>query len=323
MRKKITIYICIFIIIIIAKGFSQTKTYTNADIDKMKKTSVKSGQSQSQKKINPPKQQVKIKNLPIEKKEIIKPKPFVRYDNKDGKMNLTVIGTPKKSIVKNEKEIKPSEYSLSIKEYILPYQQWTDEYEEYFDVHYGDPSLELSNPTIIAIRSLKSTSFNNVNELYRRGTLYDEGDDGLIYNHLSSHFVVDSNGSVFQTMPLSQKTKGAFGVEHKAITIELTGITVQDFNTNSAQKNALKNLLLMLTEKFGIDLSNIYSITEVAQGKSIVKEYLDEGDSEYPDKYSPKKSNFGPSIPYMNDIRKELKNRQMLEKEIKKGKVKK
>ena len=305
MFVKVIFCIILFSLFCVVPGFSQTKTYTNKDIDDLKKSSVKANPP-APKKTEPAKNVNKIKNMPIEKREIKRQKPFVKYDTKGGEMYLTVVGNPKNNPTK-ESTGETIESSRNIRQFILPYQQWDDEYEEYFDVHYGDPSLELSEPSIIAIRSLKSTSFNNVVELYKRGTLYDEGDDGLVYNHLSSHFVIDSNGLIFQAMPLSRKTKGAFGVEHKAVTIEMTGITVQDFNTNSAQKKALKNLLSMLTEKFGIEISNIYSTVEISQGKSVVKEYLDEGDSEYPDKYSPKKSNFGPSVTYMTEIRNELK----------------
>jgi len=303
MLHKITFHIILIFIIlsIISKCFAQSKVYTNKDIENLKQSTIKIAPP---KKTETPKQYNKIKNLPIEKKEIKSSEPFVKYDRLNGKMNLTVVGAPKKVIKQaNDEEFI---YSLRIKEFILPYSNWNDEYEEYFDVHYGDPDLTLSDPSIIAIRSLKSSGFDNVFELYKRGTLYDEGDDGLMYNHLSSHFVIDSNGAIFQTMPLNRKTKGAFGVEHKAITIELTGLTYKDFDTNSVQKKALLSLLEVLIKKFKIDASNIYSVLEISQGKTIVKEYLDLGDSEYPDRYSPKKSNFGPSADYMKEIRKNL-----------------
>ncbi len=302
--------------------YSQSKTYTNKDIEILKKTSNKAAPAKSvPKKTETVAQPKKIKGLTIEKKAVTKSEPVVKYESKDGNMNLTVRGSAK-PIDKAKLPVADNglPYSLRVRESMLPYKDWQEEYEEYFDVHYKDPEIELKNPALIAIRSLKAPTFGDVFSLYKRGSLYDEGDDGLMYNHLSSHFVIDSNGMIFQTMPLAMKTKGAAGVEHKAITIELTGITVQDFNVNSVQKKALKELLAVLITKFNISTSKIYSVQEIAKGKQMVAEYMDDGDSDYPDRYSPRKSSFGPSITYMTEIRTDLQKELQMRKLPTKGK---
>ncbi len=298
--------------IILAYSFqvasAQVKTYTNKDIDSLKKNS----QVLRYKKKPPKPVKNKIPGLPVEKKEIITQEaPIVKYKPSSNGMTLTVIGkrppaVKTKQTTNDQPDLSLPSY-LDIKETFLPREEWKNEYEEYFDVHYASPDLELVSPKVIAIRSLKAPSFQDVYFLYKHGTLYDEGDDGLLYNHLSSHFVIDSNGIIYQTMPLNVKTKGAFGVEHSALTVELTGISADGFEVNSAQKQSLETLLTVLVKKFKISPDKIYSTTEIASGKQRVPEYLDNGDSDYPDRYSPAKSTFGPPVTYMDNIRKKIK----------------
>lgn len=294
--------ILIFFLTLSANIYADSiKTYTNRDIDALKK---------SVKKFTPRKHKQKkrqlINGLPIEKREIrSSAAPKINYV--PGK-SLTVIGTKKSSKKSLPKESAPvySLNNLNVNSAMLPYESWKDEYEEYFEVHYGDASLELAKPVMVTIRSLRAESAKDAIFIYKHGTLFDEGDDGLLYNHLSSHFIVDSNGYITQTLPLNVKSKGAFGVEYCAITIELTGRSSSDFKDNGIQREALLHLLSAVCEQLNISAKKVYSITEIAKGKSVVSEYTDLGDSEHPNSYSPKRATFGPSITYMNSLRKEL-----------------
>ncbi|MDQ7823408.1 MAG: peptidoglycan recognition family protein [Candidatus Eremiobacteraeota bacterium] len=190
----------------------------------------------------------------------------------------------------------------SIRQKLLPYEQWKDEYEEYSDIHYNERTMVLT-PKMIVLRSTYSPTLEPVWDMFYRGSLYDEGDEGLLYGHLSAHFIIDRNGIITQTLPLNVRSKGAYGVNHQALTIELLGATSQELLENSLQKKALLALLSELMKKFSIPISKIYGHCEVAQGKSAVPEYTEFGDSDYPDFYSPDKRCYDPGPHYVQKLK--------------------
>jgi hypothetical protein len=185
---------------------------------------------------------------------------------------------------------------------MLPCEDWKEEYEAYFQRHNNDTSLIL-DPKIIVIRSTNFPSVDALWNVWKQGSLYDEGDDGPIYGHLSCHFIVDKMGTIHQLLPLNLRSKGAYGVNHCAITIETIGLSNGDILNNIQQKQAVYSLVSVIMKKFGIPLSKVYGHHEVAQGKSLVAEYTDKGDSDYPLLYSPDKVCYDPGDMYMQQMR--------------------
>lgn len=291
------------------------KTITNKDIEAIKKQKNNVDIPKAKKKKNKP---IKVtKQQPVKQiKEEIKPKekeetnePIVDVKNEGNSIQITVKGNNSKQDTEEEEE--EIDYTLPrylrVIENFLPYDDFEGEYSEYFDIHYNDPSVNLKKPTVITVRSLKAPSLGTYLDMCKRGSIYDEGDDGGMYGHLSSHFVIDTNGMIVQTMPLNLKTRGCEGLEYTAFTIDLIGLSDQEFNFNEKQKESLYELCLVLCKKFNISPEKIYTQKEVAEGKSIVKEYLDFNDSEYPESYSPRKNPFSPSKQYIEKIRENIK----------------
>lgn len=201
------------------------------------------------------------------------------------------------------KEPVPSTISdLPMVEKILPYEQWKAEYEEYFLAHNNEKTLSL-DPKLIVIRCTYANSVDALWNLFTRGSLYDEGDDGLVYGHLSCHFAIDRSGAIYQMLPLNVRSKGAFGVNHAAITIDLTGLVNKDLLNNELQKNALYALVEALMKNFRIPISKVYGHYEVSMGRQIVPEYMDYNDSDYPECYSPDKVCYDPGELYMKNLR--------------------
>lgn len=191
---------------------------------------------------------------------------------------------------------------IPVREKLLPYKEWEEEYKDYFFKHYDNDSLELA-PKIIVVRSTSSTSLEEVTDLFKRGSLYNDGDDGYTYGHLSCHFIVDKSGEIVQTLPLNVRSRGAYGVNHVAITIELIGMGNEELITNEYQKKSLYSLLSVLMKKFSIPLNKIYGHDEVAQGKTVVPEYTEFNDSDYPTCYPPDSVCYDPGVPYMQQLR--------------------
>ncbi|GEM_PF-1581813 len=191
---------------------------------------------------------------------------------------------------------------IPIVDKMLPYEGWKSEYEEYFLAHYNDKTLSLE-PKLIVIRCTYANSVDALWSLFNRGSLYDEGDDGSIYGHLSCHFAIDRSGAIFQMLPLNVRSKGAYGVNHTAITIELTGQANKDLLDNELQKNSLYALVEALMKNFRIPISKVYGHYEVSLGKRVVPEYTDYNDSDYPECYSPDKVCYDPGELYMRHLR--------------------
>ncbi len=185
---------------------------------------------------------------------------------------------------------------------LLPYEEWKSEYSDYFYRHYNDDKLSLT-PSMIVIRSTSSKSTDDIINLYKRGSLYDEGNEGALYGHLSCHFVMGRHGEIIQTLPLNIRSKGAYGVNHKAITIELVGMSSQEIINNTLQKQALYALVTSLMKRFQIPLNRVYGHYEVARGKAAVPDYTEFDDSDYPDYYSPDKMCYDPGEIYMEQLR--------------------
>lgn len=325
---KIFIFLLIAIFILnfsLCVSYAQVNNIiTNKDIENLKRNSNNGNIPKAKKKNTPikitPKQEVKQPNITeIKPKEKIETnEPLVNIKNNGTSIQITVKGAdPEQDTENDEEEI---DYTLPrylrIIENFLPYDDFESEYSEYFDMHYNDPSVDLKEPKAITVRSLRAPSLGTHLDMCKRGSIYDEGDDGGMYGHLSAHFVIDTNGMIIQTMPLNLKTRGCEGLEYTAFTIDLIGATEQEFNFNERQKDSLYELCLVLCKKFDISPEKIYTQIEVAKGKNFVKEYLDFNDSEYPDSYSPRKNPFGPSIQYIKTIREKI-NAQIPKKEQK------
>lgn len=309
---------------------TNSKVITNKDVERLK---------QKAKTINFPSSSLKKKKESFDKKNIstdsnakqaqspspdstpqtdassmVEPEPLVRINGDDRSVNIVIKGYSRTNDSKLDKDAEGEiDYTLPrtlrIMEKLLPYEEWEGEYSEYFEVHYDDPSTNLDNPSLITIRCLKAPSLGTLLNMYTLGSVYDEGDDGGMYGHLSSHFVIDINGMIIQTMPLNLKTRGCEGLEHKAFTIELIGVSSQQLENNEIQKESLTDLLFELCKKFEISPDKIYSQIEAAEGNKTAQEYMDLNDSEYPDAYSPKKNAFGPSKIYTQKLREEIKEK--------------
>lgn len=194
-----------------------------------------------------------------------------------------------------------------IKKKLLPCEKWEREYKEYFKRHYHDDSLDLV-PKAIVMHYTASNSFSSAWNTFYNGANYDDGDVGVIFGHLSVHFIIDRDGTIYQTLPLNRRCRGAYGVNNVALSIEMVGASENSVLSDKNLMDSSFRLVAWLMDKYNIPLQKVYGHYEVAAGKKYVPEYVDYGDSRSPDSYPPAFGRSDPGHTYMKKLRDYLKS---------------
>jgi len=179
----------------------------------------------------------------------------------------------------------------------LPYKEWEEEYSRYFKEHYQDSSLVLK-PKIIVLHYSGTSNFTQLWWTFIKGGQY-EGSPG----HLSVHYAIDRDGTIYELMPPNRRARGTYGVNHVAISIDIIGNGENDILRNKNQMKVCFALVRWLSKTFKIPAENVYAHTEVARGKEVVKEYTDFFDRKNPDHYPPGSEGRGPGKAYMFKLR--------------------
>lgn len=180
---------------------------------------------------------------------------------------------------------------------LLPYKEWDDEYAEYFQSHYNDSALELK-PKMIVLHYSRTQDFNTLWWTYINGGTYESKP-----GHLSTHFVVDRDGTIYQLMPLERRARGTYGVNHVAISIDIIGKNENELLNNHKQMKVAFALVKWLARRYKLGSAAILAHSEVAQGKSLVPDYTDYADKKSPNKYPPGSEPRGPGKSYMFKLR--------------------
>jgi N-acetylmuramoyl-L-alanine amidase len=189
----------------------------------------------------------------------------------------------------------------------LPYEKWEKEYMDYNRRHYRDPSLVLK-PGAIVMHYTTSRTFSSAWDTFCQGAMYDDGDVGTVFGHLSVHFIIDRDGTIYQTLPLDRRCRGAYGVNHVALSIEMVSPDEGDLLKNKKLQESSFRLVTSLMKRFSIPLEKVYGHYQVSAGKKYVPEYLDYGDSRYPGSYPPAFGRTDPGRTYMDRLRTYLKS---------------
>lgn len=188
--------------------------------------------------------------------------------------------------------------AIVVKKY-LPYKNWEQEYREYFQRHYNNPGLGLK-PELIVLHYSGTSDFAALWWTFVKGGEYDAGKGKKKMGHLSTHFVIDRDGTLYQLMPLNRKARGTYGVNHAAISIEIIGRNEKDILADKRQMKVVFSLVRWLMNKYKIPASGVRAHTEIARGKELVPQYKDVF---YPKGYPPGSRPRGPGKTYMFKLR--------------------
>jgi N-acetyl-anhydromuramyl-L-alanine amidase AmpD len=187
----------------------------------------------------------------------------------------------------------------------LPIDRWTAEYQNYFQRHVHDGSLVL-DPTAIVMHYTAGPSLDQAWNLFDRGAWYDDGDVGRVYGHLSSHFIIDRDGTVYCCVPTDRRCRGAYGVNHVAMSIEMVGRDERAVLDDAALVQASFTLVDYLCRRYHIPPSRVWGHYQVAEGRRVVPDYLDYGDHQTPDGYPRSAWRTDPGKDYMQMLWRHL-----------------
>jgi N-acetyl-anhydromuramyl-L-alanine amidase AmpD len=147
-----------------------------------------------------------------------------------------------------------------------PLASWKPQITRYSEVHYGESTWEL-HPTCIVLHYTAMPSFpwNLVRETSFKGETPG----------LACHYVIDGD-KVWEILPPNVRSRGAYGINHRAINIEMMALDSDDLAAKAKTLETCRKLCQQLMADHGIDKSHIYSHQQVAtMNRKVVPEVLD------------------------------------------------
>lgn len=174
-------------------------------------------------------------------------------------------------------------------EWFIDYPRWEKEYRSYFKRHYNETSLTFK-PSMIVMHYTVVPTAEATWSLFQR-------------NHVSVQLMIARDGTVYQLMPLNRRCTGAYGVNHKALSIEMVARTEGDLLDRANQVYSSFCLVKYLMAEYDIPLKNVVAHSEVGEGVTRVPQYLDLADPYYPTRYPPRSKRTDPGKTYMRWLR--------------------
>lgn len=181
--------------------------------------------------------------------------------------------------------------------WFLPYQDWEEEYRAYFKRHYNDERVTFV-PTSICLHFTVTSSATGVWNGFERGGDMWAG-DGVVFGHPSVQLMLDKDGTVYQLLPLHWRCTGAYGVNHKALSIEMVARNQPDLLSRPAQLYSSFCLVRWLMRRYNIPARNVYGHNDVSLGRPFCPDFLDYADKKWPNGYPPNATRTDPGWTYM------------------------
>ena len=124
--------------------------------------------------------------------------------------------------------------------------------------HYGTAQWRLVRPHVI-VEHYTASSFGSA-----YATFASDSPDSELHElpGTCAHFIVDTDGTVYQLVNLSTRCRHTVGLNWTAVGIEHVGYTDADILHNPRQLAASLKLTLWLTQKLGIKLRNVIGHNE-------------------------------------------------------------
>lgn len=121
--------------------------------------------------------------------------------------------------------------------------------KEYNKKHYGKKNVLLTNPQIIVVHTSACKTLEILVATLKPDRLGGRKDITKGGNvNVGVHFLIDKDGKIYSSIPLSFTGRHAIGLNYTAIGIENVGLSEKDYT--EAQIDANKKLITMLTNKY-------------------------------------------------------------------------
>lgn len=161
-----------------------------------------------------------------------------------------------------------------------PYRQQVAAYSQR---HYGENTWQL-DPKVIVLHYTAGQSFP--------WNLINTPDFAGETPGLAVHYVIDGQ-TIWESLPPQIRSRGAFGINHRAINIELVAADAADLAKRPATLANAAKLTHCLMQTFKIDISKVYSHQQVSKmNKELTPEVLDLLHPEPYHKIDPGEGNF-------------------------------
>lgn len=136
-----------------------------------------------------------------------------------------------------------------------PLAAWKPQIQAYSQRHYGENTWQLE-PTVIVLHYTVSRGFPF--------NLVDTPDFAGETPGLAVHYVVDSE-KVWEILPPHVRSRGAYGINHRAINIEMVAMEEDDLFYNRPQTlETTAQLVHCLQQQFRIPSTKVYGHADVA-----------------------------------------------------------
>ena len=133
------------------------------------------------------------------------------------------------------------------------------EMQAYAKRHHALPTWQLRNPKVIVehitVSSTFSSAFSTFNADVADAELHE-------LPGTCAHFVVDTDGTIYQLVPLGVMCRHTVGLNWTAIGIEHVGMTDAQVMGNARQMNSSLALTAWLMSTYGIQLRNVIGHSE-------------------------------------------------------------
>jgi N-acetylmuramoyl-L-alanine amidase len=133
------------------------------------------------------------------------------------------------------------------------------EMAKYAQRHYGINTWRLDHPHVIVEHYTATTTFSSVYNTFSADVRDVELHE---LPGVCSHFVIDTDGTIYQLVQLTTMCRHTVGLNYTAIGIEHVGMSDQEILSNPQQLRASLALTLWLMQKEGIELRNVIGHNE-------------------------------------------------------------
>lgn len=126
--------------------------------------------------------------------------------------------------------------------------------------HYGERAWELVDPKVIVEHYTAGTSFDPAwNHFSANGSHLGEKPG------VCSHFLIDTDGTIYQLVNLAIRCRHAIGMNWTAIGIEHVGTSARDILNDAEMMRASLRLTAWLMLRYGISAGNVIGHAEILQ----------------------------------------------------------
>ncbi len=135
-----------------------------------------------------------------------------------------------------------------------------DQMAAYSKRHYGVRTWHLRNPHVIVEHYTDGTSFSSAWNTFAANSKHLRE-----YPGTCAHFIIDSDGTIYQLVKLDVRCRHAIGMNWTSIGIEHVGTSDKVVLNNHAQMRASLRLTLWLMTRYGINVGNVIGHNETLQ----------------------------------------------------------